>query len=54
VRTAMVAPFSPETEVTFYSRYGDVFAWACVVISLLAVLVRWRYRAATMIEARPA
>jgi apolipoprotein N-acyltransferase len=54
VRTAMVAPFSPETEMTFYSRYGDVFAWACVVISLLAVFVRWRYRAATMIEARPA
>ena len=54
VRTAMVAPFSPQTEMTFYSRYGDVFAWACVVISLLAVFVRWRYRAATMIEARPA
>jgi len=54
VRTAMVAPFSPQTESTFYSRYGDVFAWACVVISLLAVFVRWRYRAATMIEARPA
>jgi apolipoprotein N-acyltransferase len=54
VRTAMVAPFSLQTEVTFYSRYGDVFAWACVIISLLAVFVRWRYRAATMIEARPA
>jgi len=54
VRTAMVAPFSPQTEMTFYSRYGDVFAWACVVISLLAVFVRWRYRATTMIEARPA
>src|SRR5438270_2254136 len=54
VRTAMVAPFSPQTEMTFYSRYGDVFAWICVVISLLAVFVRWRYRATTMIEARPA
>jgi apolipoprotein N-acyltransferase len=54
VRTAMVAPFSLQTEMTFYSRYGDVFAWACVIISLLAVFVRWRYRAATMIEARPA
>ncbi len=51
VRTAMVVPFSTQTEMTFYSRYGDVFAWACVVISLLAVFVRWRYRAATMIEA---
>ncbi len=54
VRTALVAPFEPQNESTFYSRYGDVFAWACVVISLLAVFVRWRYRAATMIEARPA
>jgi apolipoprotein N-acyltransferase len=54
VRTAMVTPFSPQTEMTFYSRYGDVFAWICVVISLLAVFVRWRYRATTMIEARPA
>jgi apolipoprotein N-acyltransferase len=53
-RTALVAPFSLETEVTFYSRYGDVFAWTCVVISLLAVFVRWRYRATTMIEARTA
>jgi apolipoprotein N-acyltransferase len=52
VRTALVAPFAPQNESTFYSRYGDVFAWVCVVISLLAVFVRWRYRARTMIEAR--
>ena len=54
VRTAMVAPFALQNESTFYSRNGDLFAWACVVISLLAVFVRWRYRARTMIEARPA
>jgi apolipoprotein N-acyltransferase len=54
VRTALVAPFAPQNESTFYSRNGDVFAWACVIISLLAVFVRWRYRAHTMIEARPA
>jgi apolipoprotein N-acyltransferase len=54
VRTALVAPFAPQTESTFYSRNGDMFAWACVIISLLAVFVRWRYRAHTMIEARPA
>jgi apolipoprotein N-acyltransferase len=54
VRTALVAPFAPQTESTFYSRNGDIFAWACVIISLLAVFVRWRYRAHTMIEARPA
>jgi apolipoprotein N-acyltransferase len=51
VRTALVAPYSPLTELTFYVRYGDVFAWMCVVISLLGVLVRWRIRAATMLEA---
>jgi apolipoprotein N-acyltransferase len=54
VRTALIAPFEPQNESTFYSRYGDVFAWACVVISLVGVFVRWRYRARTMIEARPA
>jgi len=54
VRTAVVVPYAPQNESTFYSRNGDVFAWACVIISLLAVFVRWRYRARTMIEARPA
>lgn len=49
-RTALIAPFSPQTEVTFYSRYGDIFAWACVIISLLMVFVRFRFRARTMIE----
>jgi apolipoprotein N-acyltransferase len=54
VRTALAAPYAAQNESTFYSRNGDVFAWLCVVISLLAVFVRWRYRARTMIEARPA
>jgi apolipoprotein N-acyltransferase len=51
VRTALIAPFSPQTEVTFYSRFGDIFAWICVVISLLGVFVRLRIGARTMIEA---
>jgi apolipoprotein N-acyltransferase len=54
IRTTLVAPYGAQNETTFYSRYGDIFAWACVVISILAVLVRWRVRARTMIEARPA
>jgi apolipoprotein N-acyltransferase len=54
IRTTMIAPYSPESESTFYSHNGDVFAWACVIISLLAVFVRWRIAAPTMIEARPA
>jgi len=54
VRATLLAPYGAQNESTFYSRNGDVFAWAGVVISCLAVFVRWRYRARTMIEARPA
>ena len=51
ILTALVAPYDALTETTFYSRFGDVFAWICVIISLVMVLVRWRFRARTMIEA---
>jgi apolipoprotein N-acyltransferase len=51
VRTTLSAPYAPLTDVTFYVRYGDMFAWTCVVISLLGIAVRWRVRAATMLEA---
>jgi apolipoprotein N-acyltransferase len=51
VRTALVAPYAPIAETTIYTQYGDFFAWTCVVISLMAVLLRWRIRARTMIEA---
>jgi apolipoprotein N-acyltransferase len=51
VRTTLVVPFSAETEVTFYTRFGDLFAWLCVVISLLVIFVRLRLRARIMIEA---
>jgi apolipoprotein N-acyltransferase len=51
VRTALVVPYAPLAETTIYTQYGDVFAWTCVVISLIAVLMRWRIRARTMIEA---
>jgi len=51
IQTALIAPFSPVTEVTPYTRYGDIFAWACVVISLLVIFVRFRFKARTMIEA---
>ena len=51
IRTALVAPFALQTETTFYTRNGDLFAWICVVISLLVVFVRWRVKARTMITA---
>jgi apolipoprotein N-acyltransferase len=49
---ALVAPYGTEMETTFYVRYGDLFAWICVVISCLALLVRPRISAGTMLEAR--
>ena len=52
VQTALVAPFTPLIESTFYSRNGDVFAWICVVISLAALFLRFKISAGTMIEAR--
>jgi apolipoprotein N-acyltransferase len=52
IRTALVAPFSPQSETTFYSRYGDVFAWVCVLISLIGIFVRFRMAGRTMLEAR--
>jgi len=44
IRTALVAPFNFESHVTFYARYGDWFAYACAIISLLALFVRFRFR----------
>jgi len=47
----MVAPYDVVTETTLYTRFGDVFAWICVIISLVMVLFRWTFPARTMIEA---
>jgi apolipoprotein N-acyltransferase len=53
VRTVIRAPYSPLIETTFYMRNGDIFAWFCVVISILAVVIRHRIPGRTMIEVRP-
>ncbi len=52
VRTVLTAPYAAETEVTFYSRHGDIFAWICVVISCIALFVRTRISASGLLEAR--
>lgn len=54
IRTTLIAPFSPQTDTTFYTRYGDIFAWTCVVISLVGIFVRFRIAGRTMLEARSA
>lgn len=42
VRAYMEAPYSFITEKTFYTEHGDWFPIACVIISLLAMIVRNR------------
>lgn len=41
VRTAIRVPFSYETDVTFYARQGDWFAWVCGVGAIAAVGFGW-------------
>jgi len=47
-RTVLDAPYSAQFATTFYSRHGDVFAFACAIISLgllLALIFRHRMAA---------
>lgn len=37
-RTALVAPYALTSVTTFYTRHGDWFAYACVIISIGALL----------------
>jgi len=48
VRTALQAPFGLVRDTTFYTRHGDWFAYACVIISVIALVVRFRIRAGTV------
>jgi apolipoprotein N-acyltransferase len=40
-RAALVAPYALTSVTTFYSRHGDWFAYACAIISLGALLMRF-------------
>jgi apolipoprotein N-acyltransferase len=37
IRTAIRVPFGFEQDLTFYAAHGDIFAWTCVLITLLAL-----------------
>ena len=41
VRTALVAPYALISGTTFYTRYGDWFAYLCAIISAGALVVRF-------------
>ena len=38
VRTAVLVPFGYEHELTFYTRHGDLFAYACALATVAALL----------------
>jgi apolipoprotein N-acyltransferase len=44
----MEARYAFISEPTFYAKHGDWFAYLCVVVSLLAVLVRFNVRGAVL------
>lgn len=44
IDTSLVARYGYEHDITFYTRYGDVFAYLCGIISLGALLVFARRR----------
>jgi apolipoprotein N-acyltransferase len=41
VRTSLRVRFDYENDVTFYARYGDVFAYFCVLVTVGAVGMGW-------------
>jgi apolipoprotein N-acyltransferase len=38
IRAALVAPYALIAETTFYTRHGDLLAYACAIISIGAIL----------------
>jgi apolipoprotein N-acyltransferase len=43
---ALVGDVRAISEITFYARYGDVFAWSLVVVTALASLLAVAFRRA--------
>jgi len=44
-RIALDAPYAYRSDTTFYTRHGDLFAYLCAIMTIVAVLVRVRFRA---------
>ncbi len=44
IRTTLVAPYALTSVITFYTRHGDWFAYACAIISLGALVMRFTSR----------
>jgi apolipoprotein N-acyltransferase len=48
VRRGMEARYDFIHGTTFYSRHGDLFAYLCVIISAIALFVRFNLRAGVL------
>ena len=53
IRTSVQVPFGYESDITFYSRYGDWFPWLCALVTSLLLgfgLVRKRFTTQTQVN----
>ena len=44
-RTFLDAPYAFRSDTTFYTRHGDLFAYLCAIITMVALMVRFSFRA---------
>ncbi len=44
-RTFLDAPYAFRSDTTFYTRHGDLFAYLCAIITVVALVVRFSFRA---------
>jgi len=44
VRAAADLPYDFRTDATMYTRYGDWFAWLCVLVSAILIATNWKQR----------
>lgn len=51
-RGALVAPYALSNSSTPYTRYGDWFAYLCAIISLIAVILRYRFGGVDVVNRR--
>jgi apolipoprotein N-acyltransferase len=42
VRAAVDLPYDFRTDETIYTRFGDWFAWMCVIVSAILVVGNWK------------
>ncbi|MBZ5645983.1 MAG: apolipoprotein N-acyltransferase [Acidobacteriia bacterium] len=47
-RIAIDVPYAYRSDTTFYTRHGDLFAYLCAIIVMVALFVRIRFRAGTI------